>query len=136
MNLAENIGRFFQTDAFVRRESARWAHANFPGPREAAARATTYALVSTLGVSFEQLMPMTDIVRELGADEWTEWAEIQMSLEEELKCYFPAKPDFVGRTIAALVDFVAALQGGSSVPKPRRGFSKSDWCLAACLGAQ
>jgi hypothetical protein len=73
----QKLAWLFQTDSArercVRDESAKWAREHFAGPQETLARAVAYTLVSTLHVGFAQLTPATDIVRDLGADEWTEW---------------------------------------------------------------
>ena len=134
MSVIEKLGGWFRTESFLRRESSKWARLHFQTSHEEVARAVGYALVEMLGVDFRQLTPSTNIVADLGADEWAEWAEIQMCLEEDLACYFALQPGFSGRTIAELVDFVAAYNLPRPSQKPKRGIlSSTGWCLSECL---
>jgi len=130
MSITDKFRGWFRTESFLRRESLKWAALNFPAANQQVARAVGYALVATLGVDFKQLAPSTDITADLGANEWAEWAEIQMGVEEELGCYFPPQPTFSGKTVAELVDFVVSFRQPRPTRMPKRGvLSSIGWCL-------
>jgi hypothetical protein len=134
MSFLNGLHRVFETESFRRNQARMWACHFFSGEKEEVAKLVVYALASELGVGFEQLKPNTNIVVDLGANEWDEWAGIQMCLEEDLKYYFPLGPGFSGRTIKELIDFIFHNRSKCLLEKRKRGvFEAADWCLAACL---
>ena len=134
MSLALKIQRWFQTDRFLRQEATRWACVHFRGTNREIAQAVGYALVAMFNVDFKNLHRDTNLMTDLAADEWIEWAEVQMCLEEELEFYFAPEPAFAGQTIDDLVTFVSQPSLIRLQIKPKRRIcSRRDWCLAGCL---
>lgn len=122
-----------KSERSVRLESIGWAKVNSLDVKQEVAASVIYAMITTLNVGIERLKRNTDIVRDLNADEWTEWAEIQMCLESELKCCLPSLPSFTGTSISDLIEFVSVQRSIPQTKMQKRCFSREEYCLAGCL---
>ncbi|MGC4073110.1 MAG: hypothetical protein QM760_11425 [Nibricoccus sp.] len=108
MKLTEKLGRIFQTETHVAR-SAKIIAEHFSIERRETARCVVLSLVSVLCVNVEHISPQTDIVKDLGADEDWEWAEIFLSIEEHLARRFQRDRRFEGRTVSELIEFITTM---------------------------